>query len=133
MRDPGESPDRFLIVKQRSWPNVRRRGPYAWRVRIRTRALPRGRNTVWGDLRRLREDLEWLGSRGCPVRLAPSGQGTLKAVTDRVGSDSRDNISRPAATRYPCPTDSRARRDVTRVAFFAWLFRWLKAFERRCN
>jgi len=31
-------------------------------------------------------DLRWLGSLGCPVRLAPSGQRALEAVTDWVRS-----------------------------------------------
>ena len=39
---------------------------------------------VFADAER---DLRWLGSPfGCPVRLAPSGQRALKAVTDRVRS-----------------------------------------------
>jgi hypothetical protein len=59
------------------------------------------RNTVWVVWPSLRGFLRWLGSRGCPVRLAPSGQRALQAVSYRVRSEVRDDNSQTDATSYP--------------------------------
>src|SRR5215470_20435980 len=101
MRCEGESPDQSLVVKQRP---VRACGTG---VHTPARMNPdRGLYladgtlcwVVFTDSERL---LRWLGSRGCPVRLPPSGQRALKAVTDRVRSQNRDNSARWGATSYP--------------------------------
>src|SRR5262245_14650370 len=101
MRCEGESPDRFLVVKQRP---VRACGT-GDHTHARTnpdRGLHLADGTLfWVVFADSERDLRWLGSRGCPVRLAPSGQGALKAVTDRVRSRIRDNFSRRVATSYP--------------------------------
>lgn len=85
-------------------------GLAAQRVRRIRRTLADG-TLFWVVLTDSEKDLRWLGSRGCPVRLAPSGLRALKAVTDRVRSRSRDNVSRRAVTSYPDSTGSRTRRD----------------------
>ena len=58
-------------------------------------------DTVWVVFADSEKDLRWLGSLWVPVRLAPSGLGSLKAVTEWVGSRNRDNVSRLAVTNYP--------------------------------
>ena len=57
-------------------------------------------DTVWVVFADSERDLEWLGSLSVPVRLTPSGLGSLKAVTEWVGSRGRDNVSRLAVTNY---------------------------------
>jgi hypothetical protein len=108
--------DQFLVVKQRPG-RTSGAGDLSARAHGSCRGLHLAAETLSGwffaDSER---DLRWLGSRGCPVRLAPAGQGALEAVTDWVRSRSRDGISR-RATSYP-KSGSRAHRDSGRVAFF---------------
>jgi hypothetical protein len=47
-------------------------------------------------------NLRWLWLPwGAPIGLTPSGLGSLKAVTVRVGSRVRNNLLRMAVTHYP--------------------------------
>jgi hypothetical protein len=80
-----------------SWPNVRRRGPYAQRVRIRIED-----GTLFGwfspTLRRISGGQAPVGA---PSGLRLRGKGALKTVTDRARSRSREGFSRTAVTSYP--------------------------------
>ncbi len=75
-------------------------GSGAQSARDRSRALPRGRDTVGVVFAEPEKNLSWLGLPAVLVRLAPSEQRALKAVTYRVGPGNRDVLSRPRA-RYP--------------------------------
>src|SRR5262245_22382506 len=129
MQSQGESPDQFLIVKQRPGRTCGA-GVHTQCAYESERGLHLADGTLFWvvfavserDLRRLR--LPWVPRPACAF-----GAKSLKAVTDRVRSRSRDNFSRRAVTSYLESTGSRTRRDSIRVAFFAWLFRGSKAFQ----
>ncbi len=88
------------------------------------RGLHLAGGTLLGFCADSERDLRWLWlPLGAPSGLSPSGLGSLKAVTEWVGSRVRDNRSQTAVTSYPSSTGSRARRDSYRVAFYIWLCR----------
>src|SRR6185295_11220417 len=99
VRRQGESPGNQIMLLNSVLAELAAQGSMRASARIRSRALPRGRNTVWVVFADSEKDLRWLGSRGCPVRLAPSGPRALKAVTDRVRSRSGVDFSPRAVTR----------------------------------
>lgn len=66
------------------------------------RGLHLAGGTLLGFCADSERDLRWLWlPLGAPSGLSPSGLGSLKAVTEWVGSRVRDNRSRTAVTSYP--------------------------------
>ena len=119
VRCKGESPCSNPVVKQPPGRTNGARDPTRERKSPVEGFTSRARHCPGGFSPTSEWVLRWPGSRGCPVRLSPSGQGALKAVTDWVRFRNRDDISRRATTSSPKSTGSRTHRDLGRVAFLA--------------
>jgi hypothetical protein len=92
--------DRFLIVKQHPG-RACDAGDHARERTNPFEGLTSRTGHLGWFLPTLRRISGGLAPFGCPVRLTPSGLGSLKAVTEWVGTRVRDNRSQTAVTRYP--------------------------------